>query len=138
MRTLAVRQPWATFIAEGTKTVEVRSWKTDFRGEILIVASGRPLKAENIEGKIEILPSQVLVCTVILLDCRLVEETDLEGACCDICPGEEYAWVLANPRHVQPIPHKGKLNLYSTPDEEIEYLPMDEHYLDQFCKAKPA
>ena len=87
MRTLAVRQPWATFIAEGTKTIEVRSWKTDYRGEILIVASGRPMKVENMDGQIETLPSQVYVCTVTLLDCRLIEAGDLQGACCDICPG---------------------------------------------------
>ena len=135
MRTLAVRQPWATFIAEGTKTIEVRSWKTDYRGDILIVASGRPLKMKNTDGQIETLPSQVQVCTVALLDCRLIEEKDLEGACCDICPGEEYAWVLANPRHVQPKPHKGKLNLYSTPDEEIELLPAEEHYLDHVSRS---
>ena len=136
MRTLAVRQPWATLIAEGTKTIEVRSWKTDYRGEILIVASGRPIKVENMDGQMETLPSQVYVCTVTLLDCRLIEAGDLKGACCDICPGEEYAWALANPRHVLPKPHKGKLNLYSTPDEEIEYLPEDEHYLDRVADSR--
>ena len=129
MRTLAVRQPWATLIAEGTKTFEVRSWKTDYRGEILIIASGRPMKMENTDRQIETLPSQVQVCAVTLLDCRLIEEEDLTGACCDICPCEEYAWALANPRHVVPKPHKGKLNLYSTADDEIEYLPEDQHYL---------
>lgn len=30
MKTLAVRQPWATYIAEHTKTIEVRTWRTAF------------------------------------------------------------------------------------------------------------
>ena len=136
MRTLAVRQPWATLIAEGTKSIEVRNWKTDYRGEILIVASGRPMKIENVDGQMETLPSQVFVCTVTLLDCRLMEAEDRTSTCCNICPGEEYAWVLANPRHVLPKPHKGKLNLYSTPDEEIEYLPEDEHYRDDVADLR--
>ena len=39
-KTLSVRQPYATLICAGVKTVENRTWKTDYRGRLLIHASG--------------------------------------------------------------------------------------------------
>ena len=35
---LSIRQPYAQLVAGGTKTVEVRSWRTDYRGELLVCA----------------------------------------------------------------------------------------------------
>jgi hypothetical protein len=40
VKTLSVRQPYATFICAGVKKVENRTWKTDYRGRLLIHASG--------------------------------------------------------------------------------------------------
>lgn len=40
MKTLSIRQPYASLIAEGIKNIENRSFKTKFRGEFLIHASG--------------------------------------------------------------------------------------------------
>lgn len=45
MMTLSVRQPWASLIAWGDKTIEHRSWETPYRGPLLIHASGRPICA---------------------------------------------------------------------------------------------
>ena len=39
MKTLSIRQPWASLIVEGFKDVENRSWRTPIRGEIAIHAS---------------------------------------------------------------------------------------------------
>jgi hypothetical protein len=39
-KTLSVKQPYAAFICAGVKTVENRTWKTDYRGRLLIHASG--------------------------------------------------------------------------------------------------
>ena len=38
MKALTIAQPWATLVAIGEKTVETRSWKTSYRGEIAIHA----------------------------------------------------------------------------------------------------
>lgn len=38
MRGLTIRQPWASLIAAGVKTVETRSWSTSYRGPLLIHA----------------------------------------------------------------------------------------------------
>lgn len=38
MKAITVIQPWATLLATGKKHIETRSWKTNYRGEILIHA----------------------------------------------------------------------------------------------------
>ena len=40
MKTLSVKQPYASLICYGIKAIENRTWKTDYRGRILIHASG--------------------------------------------------------------------------------------------------
>lgn len=39
MKALTVWQPWAQLLAKGYKHIETRSWKTNYRGEILIHAA---------------------------------------------------------------------------------------------------
>lgn len=46
MRTLTVKQPWASLIVMGIKDVENRTWTTPYRGRILIHA-GKELRSEN-------------------------------------------------------------------------------------------
>ena len=38
MKVLTLKQPWASLVANGYKVYEFRSWKTNYRGEILIHA----------------------------------------------------------------------------------------------------
>lgn len=46
-RALTVRQPWASLIALGVKTIETRSWSTAYRGPLVIHAGQRrPTVAE--------------------------------------------------------------------------------------------
>ena len=129
MKTLAIRQPWCTYIAEGTKTIEVRTWRTAYRGPLLIVASGAPNKATDDTGQVITLPTQIQVCTVDLIDIRPLIREDCAAACLDDYDTGYWGWHLANPRHVRPVPHKGKLSIYRTP-EGCEHLPADVHYLD--------
>jgi len=129
VKTLAVRQPWATYIAEGTKTIEVRTWRTHYRGALLIVASGKPLQHADEDGDVWTLPTQCQVCIVDLVDVRPMTPVDEAHAHVPSAPGL-FAWCLENPRHVHPTPHRGRLNLYETPDASIALLPNDGHYLD--------
>lgn len=39
MKIISIRDPWATLIARGVKDVENRTWRTEYRGPILIHAS---------------------------------------------------------------------------------------------------
>lgn len=38
MKVLTIKEPWASLIIEGYKKYEFRSWKTTYRGKILIHA----------------------------------------------------------------------------------------------------
>jgi hypothetical protein len=42
MRCLSLHQPWATFVVEGTKTIETRSWPTKHRGQLVICSTRTP------------------------------------------------------------------------------------------------
>ena len=46
MKVLTIKEPWASLIVNGYKEYEFRSWKTNYRGKILIHA-GLSLEKEN-------------------------------------------------------------------------------------------
>jgi hypothetical protein len=58
MKCLSVRNPWSYLICSGLKDVENRTWKTNFRGEILIHSSGdelfEPISPEHFSKNLEI------------------------------------------------------------------------------------
>lgn len=106
MKALSVRQPWASLIASGQKTIEVRSWKTLYRGPLLICASRSRCNADPT------LPRGVAVCLVDLCDCRpFVPDSDTQAACFPGRP-EDFAWVLSNPRPIHQFPVLGRLSLF--------------------------
>lgn len=98
MKALSVRQPYASEILSGEKTREYRSRRTSYRGPLLICAS----QAAD-EGATPDMPRGVAVCLVDVVDC----EADGEGG---------FAWVLENPRPVEPRPIKGALGFFEVPD----------------------
>lgn len=53
MKALTIRQPWASLIALGVKTIETRSWATKHRGPVLIHAGAKAVPvsmANSIDG----------------------------------------------------------------------------------------
>ena len=48
MKAISIQQPWAWLICAGFKDIENRSWKTNYRGEILIHA-GKKIDKSAIE-----------------------------------------------------------------------------------------
>ena len=65
MKALTIRQPWATLIMLGVKRYEFRSWKTNFRGEVLIHA-GQGIDKEAVERLKKYLPNAELPLGKIL------------------------------------------------------------------------
>ena len=65
MKVITIKQPWATLIAEGYKEYEFRTWKTKYRGDILIHAGlgvnkkAMEKAAEAIGDDFYILPSSI-------------------------------------------------------------------------------
>lgn len=99
MYALSVKQPYAEQIASGQKRIEYRTWKTNHRGPLLIVAS----KGAADGG--EHLPRGVAICVV-----EVVKVTGADG---------DYKWHLAQPQRVQPEPVRGYAALYTVQEERI-------------------
>ena len=76
MKVLTIKQPWASLIIEGYKSYEFRSWKTKYRGKILIHA-GKNLEKDMLE-KFKDYNLDIKLGGIIgeaeLVDCILVDE----------------------------------------------------------------
>lgn len=58
MKTLSIKQPYASLIASGIKDIENRTWKTNFRGRIYIHASGKWHSRSNSNDVRDLLTSE--------------------------------------------------------------------------------
>jgi hypothetical protein len=141
IKALTVREPWATAIAIKAKAYETRSWKTDYRGKLVIHAGklwGREqahslAKLSNLNPKLRAvaddIPSRLgrVLCVGQLIHCYEITRRfrdiilDREQAFGDWTLGR-FAWQLQvtyvfNP----PIPAVGKLGLWEwTPPLELD------------------
>ena len=112
MKALSIHPLYAMCIVTGQKTVECRSWTTNYRGDILICSTAKKEKGT--------IPGHALG-VVTLEDIVPFQRKHLKGAMMDEYYPEDYAWILTNPRVIKPFPVKGKLSLW-TCEHEIEYL----------------
>ncbi len=113
MRVLIVRQPWASLIATGRKSVELRSWSTSYRGPICILAGARPWHGPH---DYELGPRGGIVGVVSLVDVRKATPDDVSRACL-APPANHFAWVLSDAMQVPFVRAKGRLGLYE--DERL-------------------
>lgn len=76
MKAITIKQPFATLIAEGLKEYEFRTWKTAYRGELLIHA-GKSVDKEamkKFEGYGMEYPQGCIIAKAMLTDCVEVDE----------------------------------------------------------------
>lgn len=118
---LSVRQPWASYIAIGKKTVEWRSWRTNYRGPLLICSSSQYSQgnAAFCKANPKGFPLGSAVGLVTIVDCVPFKPKHLAPAMClkegenpDLIPDSEvsgYAWLLENPALIDVFPVKGKV-----------------------------
>ena len=123
MKALTIKQPWASLIVDGYKCYEFRSWKTNYRGKILIHA-GMSLE-RNVVDRFKEYNLDYTLGAIIgeaeLVDCILVDEEFNEYLvnCNRIVYGRSnhvnnYAWKLENiKKYEEPIYIKGKLGLWN-------------------------
>lgn len=123
MKALSVRQPWAELIAQGRKSIELRSWSTSYRGPLLIVA-GRNWHSLGVELHGSIGARGVSVCVGTLHDVRPATARDAQKACVrppSVCSGL-LAWELRDVVRVAEVPVIGRLSLFDVTPEVLARL----------------
>lgn len=132
---LSVKQPYADLLTiptwqdedgkfQADKTIEVRSRNTNYRGEVLIVASAKPVIPLRVSGA---------TCGLVeLYDVKKVEdftEQDWIETCIPFAqrPRKGYGWLMRNPRRVIDMPVKGQLGFYDiiVPKDDITPFPQN-------------
>ena len=124
MKVITIKQPFATLIAEGLKEYEFRTWRTKYRGDILIHAGkGIDKKAMKRYEHLNLeYPSGCIIAKAIITDCiniddevrnmlkeknslvysSIIKHTEWEG----------YGFKLENIEKIEPIEINGKLSLW--------------------------
>lgn len=123
MKVLTIKQPFASLIAEGYKEYEFRTWKTKYRGPLLIHAGlGVDKKAMKRYESLNLdYPTGQIIAKVNLTDCLEVDDKLKEilkeknylvykGAINS--DKKEYAFKLENIEKIDNIPIKGKLSFW--------------------------
>lgn len=129
MKVLTIKQPWASLIVDGYKKYEFRSWKTNYRGKILIHAGmsiendmALKVKKYNLEYV-----KGAIIGEAEIVDCILVDEqfNNQLIQIDKVVYGKNnhittYAWKLENiKKYDNPIYIKGKLGLWNYEGDDI-------------------
>lgn len=129
MKALSVKQPWASYIVSGRKTVECRSWPTKYRGELLICSS----KGDRILDNGILAPGGMALGVIELINCRPMFKKDLPAS---LLPEEwhydalhGFAWHIRPLYEIIPFPVKGRLSFYNVDDSLIKPRPGAESYV---------
>ena len=127
MKALSIKQPWTELILEGKKTIEIRSWKTKYRGYFLIHSSKRPdTYAMDFFG-FSNLPRGYIVGYAKLMD--IIEYNSEMEFLRDkykhfsISIKKEYpvyGFVITDVHRIKPIPYKGRLSFFEVSDSLVE------------------
>lgn len=146
---LSVSQPFADLIIKGKKTIELRHWNTNYRGEFLIHS---PTKIKTQDCKRlginpNVLPTGVIVGKATIFDTKryqtkkeLVADKKQHFASGDYFSNKTFGFLLKNPKEFKlPIPAKGKLGFFDVDlsstkikDDDLTSEIFDEEYRTQW------
>ena len=127
MKVLTIKEPWASLIINGYKKYEFRSWKTNYRGKLLIHA-GMSLEKDmisrfkdyNLDYQMGYIIGEVELTDCIKVDTKFNQkllsiDKVVYGKSNHV---ENYAWKLENiKKYDKPIPIKGRLGLWNYDDK---------------------
>ena len=123
MKALTIKQPWASLIVNKYKRYEFRSWKTNYRGKILIhagISTDKDAVKRFSEYNLDLI-NGAIIGEAELTNCIQVDDT-FEEKVLKENPfvykrgnySRKFAWKLENIiKYDKPIPVKGKLGLWN-------------------------
>lgn len=132
LKALCVKQPYADWLTQtaflddagfhAAKTIEVRSRSCNYRGDIVICSSAKPVIPGRISG--------AMLGIVELYDVKPISEfTESDWAATCIPekdrPQKGYGWMMRNPRRIVEMPVKGQLGVYNliVPKDDVTEYP---------------
>lgn len=132
MKALSLKQPYAELIRNGSKIIETRKWKTNYRGDLLICSSlskhDGGVKYKDFVQSMKLLDYYAknnieinygyAICVVKLVDVKPMKKEDEKSACCSLYDGA-YSWFLEDLRQIEQFPVKGQLSLFDVYDKLI-------------------
>lgn len=117
MKFLSVQQPWAWLIVAGHKDIENRGYRTNYRGPILIHASGRYALSDYacdwhyFQKKYDVLIPEyddlargAIIGAVMITDCVAAHASPWKM-------NDGFGYVLSGAVQINPIPYKGALQI---------------------------
>lgn len=143
LKALTIRQPWASAIASGFKSIEVRTWYVHYRGHLLIHAGSTIDEAGTGDlqnyidaDSIPVDPRSCYMALATLADIR--PYTDKKSFSRDeyehLNPitryrggtkkTKVYGWILKDIKKIKPIPGSGKHRVFTTALklEDLEFI----------------
>jgi len=124
MKAIPMKLPWTTLIAEGYKEYEFRTWKTKYRGDILIHA-GKGIDKNKMERFKHLnleYPVGQIIAKATITDCIYVDEEFVQKmyekdpivykGLRNKGDWDGYGFKLENVEKINPIEINGKLNLW--------------------------
>lgn len=119
-KVIVVRQPWAWLIVKGYKDVENRTWRTHYRGSLLIQAAARIPKMGELDELRKYskkhrmaLPEDFETGGIV----GMVDLTDCVASSRSKWFQGPVGWILSKPRKLSFIELKGRLGLFDPPDK---------------------
>ena len=110
MKAISIKEPWATMIHCGLKTLETRSWRTYHRGPLLLCVSQKP----------KTLHSGKAIGIMYITDVEGFQEKHEKAACCSVYKG--FVWVIDKYVPLErPINIKGKQAIFEVDDNLIKH-----------------
>lgn len=143
VKAVSLWQPWASLISLGLKHYETRSWKTSYRGKLLICSTAKSTKVQHqqylkICNEVKLpswnednFPHGQAIAICDLVDCIemttefIAQQSQTEILCGNWQIGR-YAWKLKNIQPItKPFAVKGKQGLFNVSSTNLE------HYLNK-------
>ncbi len=116
MKALSLKQPYAELILQGKKTIELRKWNTNFRGQFFIHASKIPDKKAMSRFGFKNLPLGQILGKATLVDVRHYTTEAQHKADADkhlaSSKWGNYGFILKDVQRINPIACKGALNFW--------------------------
>ena len=131
MKVITIKEPFATLIAEGYKEYEFRTWRTNYKGEILIHA-GKGID-KNAMKKFECLNLNIqpgkIIAKATLTDCIKIDDNarkmlktkndnQIYSSVINDTEWNGYGFKLENVEKIKPIEINGKLSLLNNETNE--------------------